>query len=118
MRNRAAHWSDVISRMARVSEIKLSEGDIPKFAAQSILDEATLIIPLEGLIDLNAERNRLGKEIDKLTKEIDKVERKLANDDFMARAKPEVIEENRQRFESFKHDKDRLKAALARINLS
>ncbi|AQS86963.1 valyl-tRNA synthetase [Neoasaia chiangmaiensis NBRC 101099] len=117
-RNRAAHWSDVISRMARVSEIKLSEGDIPKFAAQSILDEATLIIPLEGLIDLNAERNRLGKEIDKLAKEIDKVERKLANDDFMARAKPEVIAENRQRFDSFKHDQDRLKAALARINLS
>ncbi|MFT9297225.1 MAG: valine--tRNA ligase, partial [Gluconobacter sp.] len=112
---RAKTWAEAIGRMARVSEVDIFQGEIPKNAAQIVLDEATIFIPLEGLIDLDAERGRLAKEISKNESEIIKVRRKLDNADFVARAKPEVVEENRQRLETFEHDLERLKAALARL---
>ena len=112
---RAQKWREAIGRMARVSEIDRLEGAVPRYAAQSVLDEATLVLPLEGLIDLDAERARLAKEIARLESEIVKVERKLGNADFVARAKPEVVEENRERLSTFTHDRERLKAALTRL---
>ena len=112
---RAKTWAEAIGRMARVSNVDVFQGEIPKNAAQIVLDEATIFIPLEGLIDLDAERGRLAKEISKNDSEIIKVRRKLDNADFVARAKPEVVEENRQRLETFEHDLERLKAALARL---
>ena len=112
---RAKTWEEAIGRMARVSEVDVLTGDIPRNAAQIVLDEATIFIPLEGLIDLDAERARLAKEISKNEGEIVKVRRKLDNADFVARAKPEVVDENRQRLETFEHDLERLKAALARL---
>ena len=112
---RAKTWAEAIGRMARVSNVDVFQGEIPKNAAQIVLDEATIFIPLEGLIDLDAERGRLAKEISKNDSEIIKVRRKLDNADFVARVKPEVVEENRQRLETFEHDLERLKAALARL---
>ncbi|WP_029604592.1 valine--tRNA ligase [Kozakia baliensis] len=113
---RAVYWAEAIGRLARVSSVQKLESETPRFAAQSVLDEATLVLPLEGLIDLNAEAERLRKEIDKLGKEIDKVKRKLDNADFISRAKPEVVEENRDRLSTFEHDRKRFTAALARIS--
>ncbi|WP_243444028.1 hypothetical protein [Asaia prunellae] len=102
--------------MARVASVSALAGEPPKAAALTIIDEATLVLPLEGLIDIGAEIQRLEKEIDRLGKEIEKVERKLGNADFVARAKPEVVEENRERLNSFTHDRTRLAAALNRLS--
>ena len=113
---RAERWAAVIGRMARVASVSALAGEPPKAAALTVIDEATLVLPLEGLIDITAEIQRLGKEIDRLAKEIEKVERKLGNADFVARAKPEVVEENRDRLTSFSHDKARLEAALSRLS--
>ncbi|EHH68470.1 valine--tRNA ligase [Gluconobacter morbifer] len=112
---RAKTWAEAIGRMARVSEVGVLEAETPKNAAQIVLDEATVFIPLEGLIDLDAERARLAKEISKNETELQKVLRKLANADFVARAKPEVVEENRERQATFERDLVRLKAALGRL---
>ncbi|WP_407637118.1 class I tRNA ligase family protein [Komagataeibacter kakiaceti] len=112
---RAAKWAEAISRMARVSEVLPLEGEMPQGAAQLVVDEATLVIPLAGIIDLAQERQRLEKECAKVDGEIVKVERKLGNADFVARAKPEVVAENRERLETFQAERQRLQAALARI---
>lgn len=112
---RAETWAEAIGRMARVSEVGIVTESAPKNAAQIVLDEATVFIPLEGLIDLDAERARLAKEVARLESEITKVMRKLDNADFIARAKPEVVEENRDRLASFQSDLDRTKAALGRL---
>ncbi|GBQ15377.1 valine--tRNA ligase [Swaminathania salitolerans] len=114
--DRAGRWAGVIGRMARVDSVAALAGETPRNAALSVIDEATLVLPLEGLIDIAAEIQRLGKEIERLGKEIDKVERKLGNADFVARAKPEVVEENRERLGSFSHDMQRLQAALSRLS--
>lgn len=113
---RAERWAAVIGRMARVASISSLAGEPPKAAALTVIDEATLVLPLEGLIDITAEIQRLEKEIDRLGNEIDKVERKLGNADFVARAKPEIVEENRERLTSFTHDRSRLQAALSRLS--
>jgi len=112
---RAESWAEAIGRMARVSEIAVLAGDAPRNAAQIVMDEATLFMPLEGLIDLKTERDRLTKEQARLTNELTKVEKKLGNADFVARAKPEVVEENRERLVAFQNDLSRITAALNRL---
>ncbi|MDG6093860.1 valine--tRNA ligase [Acetobacter sp. AN02] len=112
---RAGRWQEAIGRLARVSEVGVLQGDLPSGAAQTVVDEATLALPLEGLIDLDAERARLAKELERAEGEILKTEKKLANPDFIARGKPEVVEETRQRLVTQLGERDRLRAALERI---
>ena len=111
----AEAWHEAIGRMARVSEIGVLEGEMPRSAAQIVLGEATLVLPLDGLIDIEAERARLEKEERRLRDEVSKVERKLDNTDFLARANPEVVEEHRERRAGFRDAQQRLQAALARL---
>jgi valyl-tRNA synthetase len=112
---RAGRWMDAIGRLARASEVRALAGDLPPESAQAVLDEATLVLPMAGLIDLAAEKKRLAGARDKAMAEGEKVARKLANADFVARAKPEVVEESRERLVAFQAEAARLGAALGRI---
>ena len=78
-----------ISRMARID---LAEGDASGGAAQVVVDEATFVLPLEGVIDLAAERTRLTKAIEAASKERDSLAGRLNNPSFVERAKPGRIE--------------------------
>ena len=112
---RAGRWSEVIGRMARASEVRALEGEAPRNSAQMGLDEAVVVLPLEGLIDLAAETARLTREAAKARAEAAKVAAKLGNSDFVARAKAEVVEENRARLVGFQAEIGRLEAALGRL---
>ncbi|MGE0419599.1 MAG: valine--tRNA ligase, partial [Acetobacteraceae bacterium] len=112
---RAERWIDAIRRLARASEVSALTGDMPRGSAQAVLDEATVVLPLEGLIDIAVEQARLRKERDKATGEIRKVEQKLANADFVRRAPEEVVEENRERLANYQSEVARLEAALERL---
>ncbi|MEI6985277.1 MAG: valine--tRNA ligase [Rhodospirillaceae bacterium] len=87
----------LILRLARLASAEVHFGAAPTGSVQAVLDEATLILPLAGVIDLDQERARLKKEIDKHAVEIAKVDKKLGNADFIAKAPEEVIVENRER---------------------
>ena len=78
--------------------------------------EATLALPLAGVIDIDAERGRLKREIAKEDVEIDKIDKKLGNEQFVAKAKPEVIEEQRTRRAEAVARRERLEAALVRLS--
>ncbi|MBU6419270.1 MAG: valine--tRNA ligase [Proteobacteria bacterium] len=112
---RAERWFEAISRMARASEIGPLAGPVPKNAAQAVLNEATIILPLEGLIDLEAEKKRLATALSKAEGELKKVQAKLANADFTSRAPEAILEEHREREESFTNEAQRLSAALGRL---
>ena len=112
---RAAAWSDVIGRMARASSIGPMNGTLPPGSAQVVVGEATVVLPLAGLIDVDVERARLLKDQAKAEAEAEKVRRKLGNADFVARAKPEVVEENRERLRAHEAEAARLAAAAARV---
>jgi valyl-tRNA synthetase len=112
---RAARWLDAIRRLARASELKPLIGEMPKGSAQAVLDEATVIIPLADVIDLDTERLRLAKERDKAAGEAKKLVQKLENQDFVRRAPEEIVAENRERLATAHAETARLEAALARI---
>ncbi|MGC8475707.1 MAG: valine--tRNA ligase [Acetobacteraceae bacterium] len=112
---RAASWDEAIRRLARAEHVAALEGPAPSGAVQAVLDEATVVIPLGGLIDLAAERARLAKERDRSRTEAEKLARKLANADFVARAPEVVVTENRERLAAAEAEAARLDAALARL---
>jgi valyl-tRNA synthetase len=112
---RAARWAEPARRLARISAIGPAPADTPAECAQVVLAEATLLLPLAGLIDVAAEKVRLAKEAARARDEAEKVARKLANADFVARAPAEVVAENRAREAAARAEAARLDAALARL---
>ena len=80
-----------------------------------LLDSVEVIIPLAGAIDLDKERARLSKEKTKLEKEIGGLERKLSNEGFLAKAPPQVVEENKTRLESAKSKLEELSRTLGQL---
>ena len=72
----------------------------------------TLFLPLEGLIDVEAEKLRLNKELEKIAKEVEKVEKKLANKGFVDRAPAEVVEEHRQRMTDWQNKLEHTRKSL------
>jgi len=104
---------DVLSRLARLSDITASAP--PKGAVQIVHGETTIALPLADVIDLDAERARLDKEIAKAAKEIDGIDKKLANKNFVERAPKEVVEEQHTRRADFETQITKLKAALERL---
>ncbi len=105
----------LIKRLARVEELTLSDGDVPKGAVQEILDATTLVLPLAGVIDIDQEKERLGKEIARLDSEIEIVDKKLSNKNFTEKAPAEVVEEQRSRREAAEQAKMKVAEALDRI---
>ncbi|MBE7212944.1 MAG: valine--tRNA ligase, partial [Gluconacetobacter diazotrophicus] len=114
-RARMECWGEAIRRLARVSAVEEAGSAMPDGAVQVVVPDATLVLPLAGVVDLASERARLDKERERAAAEAGKVERKLANGDFVARAKPEVVEENRERLAFFRREAERLDAALRRL---
>jgi valyl-tRNA synthetase len=103
-----------LSRLARLASIQLSA--FPgKGAAQVVVDEATFALPLEGVIDIGAERDRLAKSAEAAEKERDSLAQRLANPNFTERAKPEAVEKARADHAAKEAEADRLRAALERL---
>ena len=103
-----------IKRLARVEAIHLAHAP-QKGAVQFVVGEATYSMPLAGLVDLEAEKARLEKERDRVAKDIAKVDAKLNNAQFMAKAKEEVVEEQRERRAEAEALQAKIEAALARL---
>jgi valyl-tRNA synthetase len=104
-------------RLARVEEFAPATA-IPSGGVQIVVEGATLILRLGEVVDLARERERLQKEIGRLDAELAKIAAKLANPNFLAKAKAEVVEEQREREADATHDRDRLRAAYDRLAAS
>ncbi len=111
---RAGRHDETIKRLARLDSITFATS-APKGSAQIVVGEATAALPLAGVIDMDAEKKRIAREIDKTVTEIKKVTDRLANPQFMAKAPPEVVEELKERGADFESKQSRLKLALQRI---
>ena len=102
--------------IARLARIDRAEGEVPTSGAvQVVIDEATFVLPLEGVIDLDAERARLTKAIEAAVKERDSLAGRLGNASFVERAKPEAVEKARADHAEKSAEAERLTAALARL---
>ena len=113
-RRRAAAWSNEIMRMARLDRIEFDD-TVPASAAQIVLDEATLALPLAGIIDFAAEQVRLDKELDKIAKDLAAIDGRLNNPGFVAKAPEEVLEEARERKVELEARRAKVQEALKRL---
>ncbi len=90
--------SEIIKLLARVEELRLRlGGERPKGAASAVLEEAEIFVPLEGLVNVEAELKKLAKEEEKVLKELSRVKGRLENENFLKKAPAEVIEKERER---------------------
>ena len=103
-----------IKQLARADDIVI-ESEPPRGAAQIVLREATVCLPLGGLIDIEAERARLERALGKASQDIGRIERKLANDKFVANARPHIVQAERDKLAEARRALEKLQAALARI---
>ncbi len=117
--DRLARHGDAVRRLARLKAIGNAEGaareGISKQAVQVVVEGATLFLDLASAVDIEKERGRLRKEADAVTSEIEKIARKLGNEQFLAKAKPEVIEEQRERRAEGEAALARIRTALERL---
>ena len=114
LKERAQVHDETIMRLARLEDISFAD-QAPKGSALIVVGEVTLALPLEGVIDMEAARKRLGKEIDKATADKKKCEAWLDNDANVARSPEHVVELNRERVAEAGERIARLQAALKRI---
>ena len=112
--NRLAETDAVLKRLARLADITHADS-VPEDAVQTVLGEATFALPLAGVIDVDAEKARLKKDIGKLEGEIKKISGKLSNQGFLDKAPEAVIEENKARLAEEEARRDKLQLALARL---
>ena len=113
---RVETYGDLIRRLARLSSTEALSGEVPKGAVQIVIEEATAVLPLADVIDVAAEQARLKKEIERVQGDIAKVDKKLGNEQFLAKAPPEVVEEQRERRAESEQARERLSAALERLS--
>jgi len=112
-RARVAVHADTIKRLARLDSLDF--GRPQAGAVQIVLEEATLALPLAGIINIGAESQRLKREIDKVGSEIKQLDAKLANEKFVSRAPEHVVEEQRERKTEAEATAAKLEQALKRL---
>ncbi len=88
--------ADLVRSLAGVGTLTVdSDAEKPAHAATAVAANLEVYIPLEGLVDFEAEAERLAKERDKLAGELGKLQKKLSNEGFLAKAAPEIVEKDR-----------------------
>jgi valyl-tRNA synthetase len=106
----------MIQRLARLADITFDSAPPKHGEAQITLpDGALLLLPLEGVIDFAAESARLSKQAERLSKEIASFEARLNNQEFVAGAPEEIIEEQREKLAAAQDNYEKIRAAITQI---
>ena len=93
-------YTTYFKRLAKVDNIEVGlQLPKPKASIAAVVRNLEIFLPLKGIIDLEAEKARLSKQIEKLEKEVQVIKNKLDNPHFLANAKPEIVENERKRYE-------------------
>jgi valyl-tRNA synthetase len=115
----AASLRDVepyIALLSRAESVEIGLGLAqPPASGSAVTSAAEIFVPLEGLIDLEAERQRLEKEIAKFTGLLKGLEGKLANENFVSKAPAEVVARERQRQAEYRENFEKLQSSLQLI---
>ncbi len=107
---------DMIMNLARLGSFDvLPSAEKPKFAATSVVKDATVYVLLEGVIDVDKEKARIEKEMTKISRDIEATFKKLNNSDFLKKAPENVIEKARENNQALLDRKDKLQATLDKL---
>ena len=106
---------ELVRGLARLEAITTVDVQ-PEGSISILTGGASAFVPLAGLVDITAERSRLTREIASFDSDIDHVNKKLRNPNFVGRAAPEVVEEQRGKLAEAEAGRAKLQAALARLD--
>jgi valyl-tRNA synthetase len=109
-------YMEMTCSLARAGSLSVSEpAEKPKTSAAVIVEGATVLVNLKGIIDFAMETARLNKEIAKITKELESVSRKLSNDGFLSKAPENIIEKVKEKHRVLSEKQEKLQAGKDRI---
>ncbi|MBY0500899.1 MAG: valine--tRNA ligase [Alphaproteobacteria bacterium] len=116
---RIENYEDLLLKLARLKHLRAFSEPITQKdaenAAQVVVNETTLLIPLAGAIDVVAEKERLLKDLTKIKKEIEELEKKLSNQQFVAKAPADIIETQQKRLRNALLTNEKLEKALSML---
>jgi valyl-tRNA synthetase len=102
--------------LARVGSLEyLTEGERPKVSATAVVGGVEVYLPLAGAVNLEEEKKRLKKEISEVEADLDRVRNKLANQSFLAKARKEIVEKDRDKATRLEEKRRTLTQSLERI---
>lgn len=107
-------YEDIVCRIGRIDTIKITE-NLPKNVLQIVVEKEIFFVPIDGVIDIDAEKKRLKKQIDKSSNTIEATSKRLSNDEFIAKAPMAVIEEARKKMLDDQDTLEKNKVALHRL---
>ncbi|KGM52970.1 valyl-tRNA synthetase [Lysobacter concretionis Ko07 = DSM 16239] len=115
-RERTARFDGSLRFLTKLERIEfIDDASTAPAAATAVVGELKLLVPLEGLVDLGAERARLDKELKRVEVEIGKCNGKLASDTFVNNAPPAVVEQERKRLLDWNLQRDALAVQRAKL---
>jgi valyl-tRNA synthetase len=105
--------------LARIETLTLTaDGARPSVAASAVVEGAEIFLPLEGLIDVGEERARLTREATKLSDELEAVKKKLRNQDFLNKARPDVVGREKTRLAQLEETMEKLRKAQESLRVT
>ncbi|MDP3182513.1 MAG: valine--tRNA ligase [Desulfobaccales bacterium] len=108
--------SQAVTLLAKVQEPHYNEDSgPPAAAAKAIVDAVEIFMPLTGVLDFAEEERRLAREVEKITKELTQAQRKLANEDFLAKAPAAVVAKEKERVQTWTEKLTKLQNHQQRI---
>ncbi|MTI17286.1 valine--tRNA ligase [Rhodobacteraceae bacterium RKSG542] len=113
-KQRLAIHEGAIMKNARAESVSVAD-EAPQGSAQIVVGEATICLPLAGVLDLSSEKARLEKEMGKIDGELDKIGKKLENPRFVEKAPAEVVAGEKERMAELSERKVKVSEALARL---
>ena len=110
-RNILQNNAKILDKLANVEKYEFNV-EIPKLVGFRLVDTTEIYVPLAELIDLDKEIEKLEKSIEKTQVELDKVLKKLSNENFVAKAKPEAVEKERRIKEELENKISKFKESM------
>jgi valyl-tRNA synthetase len=115
---RISRYAGAIKSLARTNPVSVIKGEASEKAGDNMLvmplAPATVVIPMESMVDREAEKKSLLKEIEKLTDEIARLQERVKDKAFLSKAPPAVIEKERQRLYTLSEKLEKLKQQSSR----
>lgn len=115
-RQRASQQSMLLQRVGRVESITELNGEAPSAVATALLGDMRLLVPMKGLIDVDAERARLRKQTEKVSVDLKRSTAKLGNEKFVNNAPSDVVTQERERVADFEKTLAQLNEQLEKLD--
>ena len=114
---RAEQHRSLLERVGKVESVsRVGNGDEPPPSATALLDDMRLLVPMKGLIDVEAERGRLGKQLSKIETDLKRSQGKLGNANFVNNAPADVVTQERQRVTEFERQISQLTEQIEKLD--